>query len=157
MVINLGPIPPAPKLTAEGAATAFLRNGLTRIAKQEWKSLMQDIPQEIIDTATQLAGGTKTTFPIKTGAGIRSLQAAPKAQQVSDGFIADAVAGLPYVRVLERGGYKSRGMKVVEPGRYLRRAFFRWRKAQLDNKAKEAMQRAFERAAKKRDKLGITI
>ena len=152
--------------------TFFVRGSRTlthvrpRLSKRVRDELNEELGRstiDLVDTVQRLAGGTKTAFPYKTGAAVRSLRGGHISQENRpEGAIGSITTNLPYVKKLERGAYYNEGRFKdfpfkVKAGHYIRRAYNRYARTLFDTRAEEALYRAFERAAKRREKIDIQL
>ena len=143
-----------------------LTNTRPRLSKRVRDELDDELGRstiDLVDVVQRLAGGTKSAFPYKTGAAVRSLKGGFVSQRNRpEGSIGSITTNLPYVKKLERGAYYHTGRFAnfpfrVKAGHYIRRAYNRYARSLFDRRVEEALHRAFERAARRREKIDIQI
>lgn len=133
------------------------RPRLSRAVREELDGLMRETPAELVRVVRGLAGGTKSAYPYVSGRAVRALRAVEPKQR-PEGPLGIITTSAPYGKALERGAYyEHRGVWRRPAGRYIRRAYNRWARALGDQKVKEAMDRAIDRATKRRAKIDVEI
>ena len=114
------------------------------------------IPQEVLRVVKGLAGGTKTAYPYVTGNALRSLKAVKPVSR-PEGPLGMITTSAPYGRALERGAWYDRQQWKRLPGRHIRKAYSRWARGQLDRQVEAALERAIERAGRRREKIDVQV
>lgn len=152
-----------PTFFVRGSRTlTHVRPPISKRVREELNDELGRNTLELVDVVKKLAGGTKTAFPYKTGAAVRSLRGGFVNNQRREGPLGMITTNLPYVKKLERGAYYDEGRFAAFPfkvkaGHFIRRAYNRFARSLFNKQVEDALHRAFERAAKRREKIDIQI
>lgn len=146
-----------PTFTLKGSLPALSRRpNLSVLAQREMLKLMKLVPDEVLATTKRLAGGGASAYPYVTGEAIKGLRAVdPKPRR--EGPIGIITTSAPHGKALERGAYYSNTGWRRKAGRYITKAWRRWARGGADKAAKEALDRAFDRAARRREKIDVEV
>lgn len=127
--------------------------GLFEDEIEEWARL---VPVELLRVVRSLAGGTSSAWPYKTGAslmGIRPVDPKPR----PEGPLAMLTTSSPYGKALERGAYYAHTGWRRKAGRFITKTWRRFARSRADKLARERMDKAVERARRRREKIDIRI
>ena len=146
-----------PTFSMKGSLPALSRRpSLTVLGRREMLRLMKTVPEEVLGAVTSLAGGGKSAYPYVTGDAVRALRAVdPKPRR--EGPLGIITTSAPQGKALERGAYYHHTGWRRKPGRYITKAWRRWARSGAEPAAKEALDRAFDRAARRREKIDVEV
>lgn len=146
-----------PSWSMRGSLPALDRPpNLTVLARRELEGLMRQVPGEVVEATRSLAGGGKSAFPIASGDAVRSLRAVePKRRR--EGPLGIVTSNVAYTKSLLRGAFYEHTGYRRPAGKYIHRAWLRWARTGADPAAKAALDRAFDRAARRRTKIDVDI